>query len=153
MHEAGIATAVLAEIRARGIDPGAARLVVSGGHGDADAFDAALRAHLAAAAPDLDVARIAIEHAAVSRLCAHCATPFEAPLASDPCPACGGPGIAVPVPERVELEWVSGERLDIAETAHDEPDRTRLHDSRPSFRDGSPRDASGMRRPDIPVRS
>lgn len=107
MHEAGIAVAIAAEIRTRRLDPRRVRLVVSGGHGDEVAFDAALRAHLGGVAPDLGLDTMPIEHAPVPRICARCALPFEAPLAADPCPACGGPGVGVPRPERVELEWIT----------------------------------------------
>lgn len=109
MHEAGIAAAVAAEIRARGLDPARVRLVVSGGHGDEAAFDAALRTHLAGIAPDLVLDGLAIEHVPVTRICGRCAAPFQAALAADPCPVCGGPGVAVPQPERVELEWASSD--------------------------------------------
>ncbi len=122
MHEAGIAAAVAAEVRERGLDPDRLRLVVSGGHGDEVAFDAALRAHLEAAAPGLRLERVAIVHAPVPRLCASCATAFEAPLSTDPCPACGGPGLAIPRPETVELESTDGEaeRMLLEEAPHDE---------------------------------
>lgn len=105
MHEAGIAAAVAAEIMGRGLDPAHVRLVVSGGHGDDAAFDSALRTHLAGVAPHLALDCLAIEHAPGTRICGRCAAPFEAALAADPCPVCGGPGIAVPQPERVELAW------------------------------------------------
>jgi Zn finger protein HypA/HybF involved in hydrogenase expression len=118
MHEAGIAQAIAAEIRERGLDPAAVRVVVSGGHGDEESFDAALRMHLEASAPGLGLGSLAIVHAPVARICTRCATPFEAAFAADPCPACGGPGIAVPVPESVELEW-AGEHADVADE-HDE---------------------------------
>lgn len=157
MHEAGIAQAIAAEIRERALDPAAIRIVVSGGHGDEESFDAALRTHLEAAAPELGLGRLAIVHAAVARICTRCATPFEASLAADPCPACGGPGIAVPVPERVELEWLDesgGEgpssgpaRAEVREEPHDgrheheiaEHPRARDADTR----DADPRDAGG----------
>ena len=106
MHEAGIAVAVAAEMTGRGLDPARVRLVVSGGHGDETSFDAALRTHLQAAAPGAGLEVIEIVHAPVPRICSACTTPFEAPLAADPCPVCGGPGIALPTPESVELEWL-----------------------------------------------
>lgn len=105
MHEAGIAVAVAAEIRDRDLDPSRVRLVVAGGHGDLAAFDAALRAHLEAAAPALGLAAVTIVHAPVPRLCAHCAAQYRATHSDAPCPACGGPGISLSEPESVELEW------------------------------------------------
>jgi Zn finger protein HypA/HybF involved in hydrogenase expression len=125
MHEAGIATAVAAEIRDRGLDPTRVRLVVAGGHGDLAAFDAALRAHLEAAAPGLGLWAVAIAHAPVPRLCAHCATQYRSVEAGASCPACGGPGIALSEPESVELEW--DDRMPAAEG----PERPDPHDWRP----------------------
>jgi hypothetical protein len=104
MHEGRIADAVAAEIRERG-DGDGLRLIVSGGHGDAQAFDAALRLHLAAALPQLDVSAISIVHRPAARLCGGCAGAYIARHPSDRCPACGGEGTAVPIPERVDLEW------------------------------------------------
>jgi len=105
MHEAGIAVAVAAEIRERALDPSAVRLHVTGGHGDLGAFDAALRAHLEAAAPGQGLGDVRIEHLPSARLCGRCAFAFEAIGEGAACPACGGPGIAIPQPESIELEW------------------------------------------------
>ena len=131
MHEAGIAVAVAAEITGRGLDPARVRLVISGGHGDETSFDAALRLHLAAAAPRAGLESIAIVHAPVPRICASCTTPFQAPLAVDPCPACGGPGIALPTPESVELEWLDDgteASAEVREAPHGDHD----HDHKPA---------------------
>ncbi len=105
MHEAGLAVAVAAAIRDRGLDPSGVRLLVSGGHGDVESFDAALRAHLEAAAPGLGLGAVQIVHAPVPRLCAKCAGQFRAATAEEPCPACDGPSIALSEPESIELEW------------------------------------------------
>lgn len=105
MHEGRIAAAVAAEIGERGLDGAELRLIVSGGHGDAVAFDDALRLHLAAALPHLDVSAIAIVHRPAARLCGGCAGAYIARRPADRCPVCGGEGIAVPTPERVDLEW------------------------------------------------
>jgi hypothetical protein len=105
VHEAGIATAVAAEIRERGLDPSRVRLLVTGGHGDLAAFDAALVAHLEAAAPGAGLGRVRIVHLATSRLCARCAAPFKAIDEAVSCPACGGPGIAPGHAESIELAW------------------------------------------------
>lgn len=104
MHEARLAHAVAAEIRGRGLRAAGLRLVVSGGHGDEMAFDAAMRLHLAATLPDLDAAAIAIVHRPVARLCGGCGGVFVAPRPADPCPACGGDGVVIPTPERIEVE-------------------------------------------------
>ena len=105
MHEGRIAEALAVEIRDRGLDGPGIRLLVSGGLGDATAFDASLRLHLAAALPHVDVASIAIVHRPAARLCSGCAGAFVAARHTDHCPACGGEGVAVPTPERIELEW------------------------------------------------
>ena len=128
MHEAGIAVAVAAEIRDRGLDPSRVRLVVAGGHGDQAAFDDALRAHLEVAAPALGLSRVTIAHAPVPRLCAHCATRYRAAAFDASCTACGGPGIVLSEPVFVELEW------DEREAGADEgPDRPGRHDPRLSI--------------------
>lgn len=142
MHEAGIAVAVAAEIRERGLDPAAVRLHVTGGHGDLVAFDAALRAHLEAAAPGRGLGDVRIEHVPSARLCARCSFAFEAIGEGAPCPACGGPGIAVPQPESIELEWSDAAAHLDAAVAHDHlghpghgpegPDDPSGRDSRPS---------------------
>lgn len=142
MHEAGIAVAVAAEIRDRGLDPSTVRLVVAGGHGDRAAFDAALRAHLEAAAPGLGLAAVMIDHAPVPRLCARCATQYRAADADSSCSACGGPGIALSEPESVELEWD-----DPAAAAAEGPDSPDRGDPRPSTPGAGARDAVTMRRP------
>lgn len=103
MHEAGIAAAIAGELRERGLDARSVVLRVSDGHGDPAAFDAALRMHLAAIEPGLDVLALVIEHVPTARLCASCTGSFQAVGPDDPCPACGGPGIAVPLPERVDM--------------------------------------------------
>jgi hypothetical protein len=107
MHEGRIADAVAAEIGQRGLDGAGLRLIVSGGHGDTVAFDDALRLHLAAALPHLDVSAIAIVHRPAARLCAGCAGAYIARHPADRCPVCGGEGTAVPTPERVDLEWTA----------------------------------------------
>ena len=105
MHEAGIAIAAAAEIRERGLEPSRVLLLVTGGHGDLGAFDAALVAHLEAAAPGAGLGRVRIVHLATPRLCARCAAPFQAIDEAAPCPACGGPGIAAGHGESIELAW------------------------------------------------
>lgn len=141
MHEAGIAVAVAAEIRDRGLDPSRVSLLVSGGHGDAHSFDAALRAHLVAAAPSLGLGAVCIVHAPVPRLCAHCASEFRAASAEEPCPTCGGPGIALAEPESIELAWDEPDHSD------HEPYSPPQRDSRPSMPAAPERDAVVMRRP------
>lgn len=127
MHEAGIAVAVAAELLDRGLDASRVRLMVSGGHGDMAAFDAALRAQLEAAAPGLGLSAVTIAHAPGPRLCAHCATQYRAAALDAPCTACGGPGIALSGTESVELAW------DESETGADEgPDRPGRRDPWPS---------------------
>lgn len=105
MHEAGVAVTLAAEIRERGLDPARVRIVVSGGHADPAAFDAALRAHLDAVAPATGLSSVGIVHAPVPHLCAHCASLFRAIDCGATCPSCGGPGMALSGPELIELEW------------------------------------------------
>jgi len=105
MHEGRIADAVATQIRERGLGGAGLRLIVSGGHGDTVAFDDALRFHLAAALPHLDVSAISIVHRPGARLCGGCAGAYIARHPADRCPACGGEGTAVPTPERIEFEW------------------------------------------------
>jgi hypothetical protein len=105
MHEAGVARAIAAEIRERDLASARLRVVVTGGHDEPAAFDDSLRLHLALELPDVDVGAIEIVHAPEARLCGTCATPFSG-IAEDACPACGGAGLTIPTPERVELEWL-----------------------------------------------
>ena len=107
MHEARVARSIADEIRVRGLQGRGLRVVVSGGHGDRPGFDAALRAQLAAALPALDVDGIVIVHRPAAHLCAGCGGAYIG-HPSARCPMCGGEGTALPVPERVILEW--GER-------------------------------------------
>jgi hypothetical protein len=103
VHEAGIARAIAAELRERGLAVGEVRLLVEGGHDAPDAFDASLRAHLALEMPGVDVIRIL--HLPSLRLCAGCGRAFESVTAEDPCPVCGGSSLPEPVRnERVRLE-------------------------------------------------
>ncbi len=106
MHEAGLAAAVAGALRRETLEGARVRLLVSGGHGDLDDFDGALRLHLAAAAPELDPAAWEIVHLPGDRLCAGCGTPFAAVAGDAPCPACGAAGLPIPVPERIEIELV-----------------------------------------------
>ncbi len=104
MHEAGLAKGIAAQIqhrRARGSD---VRILVTNGHDEPAAFDDALRLHLAAAVPGLDVDAIEIVHRPQARLCGDCAVPFTGQVA-DPCPACGGAGVSISAPERIEIGW------------------------------------------------
>lgn len=111
MHEAGLAAAVAQALRHEGLvgsDGPRIRLLVSGGHGEPEAFDAALRLHLSASVPELELDRVVIVHGPVTRLCADCTATYRSVDPSAPCPVCGGPGIAMPAAERVEIEWGDG---------------------------------------------
>lgn len=121
MHEAGLAAAIYRAIVARGRSAAGLRILVSGGvHEPAD-FEAALRLHLAALAPDLDVERIEIVHRPISRPCLACGRSFEAMGPTAACPSCGGLGLPPLAAERIELVW-----------AADDPDGPPLWASRPS---------------------
>jgi Zn finger protein HypA/HybF involved in hydrogenase expression len=104
MHEAALASAVAETIRERGLDARAVRLRVSGGHTDVDAFDAALRFHLAAISPDLHLDAVPISHVPEERPCLSCGQSFAAVGLSATCPRCGGVGLGQPGPEHVEIE-------------------------------------------------
>lgn len=163
MHEAGLAVAVAAEIKARRLDPGRVRVVVSGGHADPAAFDAALRAHLDATEPALGLGAVGIVHARVPNLCAGCASFFRAVEPAASCPSCGGPGMPLGGPESVELEWGEpdgdaawaplGEIGPPHDHGADEPDRPLADDRRLSPRVGAAPEASDMWRPVGPGRS
>jgi Zn finger protein HypA/HybF involved in hydrogenase expression len=104
MHEAGLAEAVASRLRQEGLlarGHPSIRLVVAGGHGAGAAFDEALRFHLALAAPELDVARVGIVHEPRTFTCVGCGAAFDSEGDDASCPACGGPGLAPPEPERV----------------------------------------------------
>ena len=106
MHEAGIARVVADEIRDRALPGDHVRLLVTGGHGDPDDFDAALRFHLEVVLSGYDTGTIEIVHRPTQRMCSSCAVPFEGVRALDPCPTCGSPGMAVPGPEQIDLEFL-----------------------------------------------
>jgi Zn finger protein HypA/HybF involved in hydrogenase expression len=111
MHEAGLAASVADTLRRAGADGSdrtdrTVRLVVHGGHGSPDAFDAALRLHLASQLPDLGAA-IEIRHAPHPTMCVACGAPFER-LGDDPCPLCGGAGLPLATPETIDVEVEEG---------------------------------------------
>lgn len=107
MHEAGLAVAVADALRREGVEAVAGRrvrVVVSGGHTEPDDFDGSFRLHLAAAAPEFDAAAFEIVHLPVDRVCVGCGGGFASIVTEDPCPRCGGSGLPIPSPERVEIE-------------------------------------------------
>lgn len=108
MHEAGLAAAVASALRGQDLDGARIRLLVSGGHGDEDAEDAALRTHLSITAPDLDWESIEIVHLPTPRACAGCGAGFEASRSDQPCPDCGGSALPIPTPESIEIELEHG---------------------------------------------
>jgi hypothetical protein len=107
MHEAGLAASVADALHQRGFDQEgpSVRLLVHGGHDDAAAFDDAFRFHLGLALPGFDQRRLVIRHAPGAAVCIACGGPFEAPSAESPCPACGAPGLLLPTPESIEMDW------------------------------------------------
>lgn len=109
MHEAGLAHAVAEALRREGAGQVAGtrvRVIVSGGHAEAGDFDGAFRMHFAAAAPEFDADAIEILHLPIERLCVGCGGTFASVATDAPCPRCGGSGLAVPTPERVDVELV-----------------------------------------------
>ncbi len=121
MHEAGLAAAIYRAIVARGGSVAGLRIFVSGGAHEPAEFEAALRLHLAALAPDLDLGSVEIVHRPVVRPCLGCGRRFEAVGPNADCPSCGGPGLPPLEAERIELAW-----------AADDPDGPPLRASRPS---------------------
>jgi Zn finger protein HypA/HybF involved in hydrogenase expression len=107
MHEAGIATAIAATLREHPQDWRRARILVRGGHTPPTDFDAALRFHLAASDPSLDLRRFKIVHLPTYRACANCGDTFEALELTDPCPTCGGASWPDYSEEEIELELVA----------------------------------------------
>lgn len=108
MHEAALAHAVALAIRGHAGSGARIRLLVSGGHADVDAFDAALRFRLEAADPDIDLDAIVIEHVPEERPCLSCGRSFAAIGMSAECPHCGGIGLTRPRPEWIEIGWNGG---------------------------------------------
>ncbi len=109
MHEAGLANAVADALRREGIRQAAdvrVRILVSGGHAEPEDFDGAFRMHLATAAPEFDTDAMEIVHVPIDRLCVGCGETFASVVADEPCPRCGGAGLSIPTPERVEIELV-----------------------------------------------
>ena len=107
MHEAGIARVITATLREQKTDWEQARVLVRGGHTPPDHFDAALRFHLAASDPGLDLRRLEIVHLPARRVCANCGDTFEALELTEPCPGCGGGAWPDYSEEAVELELAS----------------------------------------------
>jgi Zn finger protein HypA/HybF involved in hydrogenase expression len=107
MHESGLAAGVANALRRARLDGGnrPVTLVVSGGHDQPDAFDAAFRMHLSVRLPGFDLKRLAIEHRPSRAVCVTCLGEFFADDHSSSCPICGGAGLVAPVPETAEIEW------------------------------------------------
>jgi Zn finger protein HypA/HybF involved in hydrogenase expression len=126
MHEAGLATALVAAIRDHDLAERRLRVLVSGGHDDPFAFDDALRFHLSIAGPELDIDRIEIVHLPTQRWCPSCGHRFVG-LGDADCPACGRATMAERTEEQVELEALDGDAgtMTIDEGAdghrHDDP--------------------------------
>jgi Zn finger protein HypA/HybF involved in hydrogenase expression len=104
MHEAGIARAIVATLRANASGPRQLRVLVQGGHGGCQEFDAALLLHLRLVEPGLDLAGIEIVHLPQPLTCATCGRQFEAVETSEPCPQCGGSAWPTHTSERIEIE-------------------------------------------------
>jgi Zn finger protein HypA/HybF involved in hydrogenase expression len=112
MHEAGLARGVAKALRERDLRPGQVRLAVRGGHHDAEAFDAELRAYLAAEIPGeaAAVASIEIRRVAFGHLCPKCGVEFESAAVAPACPACGIETLAEITDEVIEIELLAAVR-------------------------------------------
>ena len=106
MHEAGIAARIAEALSAAGVarEGPIVHLRVRGGHDDTWAFDEALRLHLLSALPELDAARLRIDHEPMSALCVVCQRSFESRPPEPLCPTCGTPGLVERAPESVAIE-------------------------------------------------
>jgi hypothetical protein len=110
MHEAALAGTLairLRQARATALI-GRPRLLVRGGHDEPDDFDAALRLHLALAAPEMESSTLEILHLPVERICSGCGGRFSSDRFAAACPACGSPALPNRTLESVELEWIDG---------------------------------------------
>ena len=103
MHEAGLAASVVEAVAREGLNGKPLRIFVSGGHGDPDAFDAALVAHIVADARWTD-APIAVEHTPQARVCSACSETFAGASDSADCPRCGGAALPAPGFEQIAIE-------------------------------------------------
>lgn len=113
MHEAALANTIaisLRESRQAGV-VGRPRLVIRGGHDESAAFDAALRLHLALAAPEFDIDALDIIHAPITRMCSGCGRRYRASDLLAPCPTCGSLGLPTAMDEEVELTWALGKAV------------------------------------------
>lgn len=113
MHEAALANTIaisLRESRQAGV-VGRPRLVIRGGHDESAAFDAALRLHLALAAPEFDIDALDIIHAPITRMCSGCGRRYRASDLLEPCPTCGSLGLPTAMDEEVELTWALGKAV------------------------------------------
>jgi hypothetical protein len=113
MHEAALAGRVAARLREaqRAGVVGRARLLVRGCRDEPTDFDAAVRLHLALAAPELDADALDIVHLQIDRLCAACGHRFGATEPAPACPSCGGVALPLPMEEEVEIDWTSEEAV------------------------------------------
>lgn len=106
MHEAGLAAEIADALRGERLENARVRLLVSGGHAEPEDFDASLRFHLGAVAPDLAGVAFEIVHVPTDRLCVGCGATFQSVGADEPCPDCGSGGLPLDVKERLEIELV-----------------------------------------------
>jgi hypothetical protein len=107
MHEAALAGTIAMrwrDARRAGL-VGHPRLLVQGAHHAPIDFDAALRLHLAIAAPELDADALEIIHVPVARLCSRCGGPFTADPPGAACPDCGGAALPGATDESIDLDW------------------------------------------------
>lgn len=102
MHEAAIARAIAATLRDRALTERAVRIVVTGGHTEPAAFDAALLEQLGRARPQLDLDRIEVVHRPGELRCIDCGVTFPDTL--DACPTCRGPGLPGRMDESIAIE-------------------------------------------------
>lgn len=112
MHEAALAGTIAErwrEAQRAGL-VGQPRLLVRGGHHEPLDFDAALRLHLAIAAPELDGEMLEIVHVATPQLCSGCGRQFLAAVTGAACPRCGSAPLPAAAAESVELDWPDDSR-------------------------------------------
>lgn len=106
MHEASLASSVLAVLRRHPGPYGVVRVHVGDVSSPAEALAERLRTHLAAAEPPVTAA-VEVRLRERERLCAACTTTWSSPEPDPPCPACAGPALPVPHDHAVEVELLT----------------------------------------------
>lgn len=103
MHEASLASSVLAVLRRHPGPYGVVRVHVGDVSSPAEALAERLRTYLAAADPPI-TAEVQVRLRERERLCGACATGWTSTESDPACPSCGGAALPVPHDHAVEVE-------------------------------------------------